>query len=78
MTEKKRVTLKDIARELGISVSTASRALNSYQGISEETIKLVKDYAEKHHYIPNSIAVNFRKNRTMTIGMIVPEVVRLG
>jgi LacI family transcriptional regulator len=75
MTEKKRVTLKDIARELGISVSTASRALNSYQGISEETIKLVKDYAEKHHYIPNSIAVNFRKNRTMTIGMIVPEVV---
>ena len=73
--DKRRITLKDIARELGISVSTASRALNSYSGISEETIKLVKDYAEKHNYVPNSIAVNFRRNRTMTLGMIVPEVV---
>ncbi|WP_297337659.1 LacI family DNA-binding transcriptional regulator [Algoriphagus sp.] len=75
MSEKRRITLKDIARELGISVSTASRALNAYPGISEETIKRVKDFAEKHHYVPNSIAVNFRKNKTQTIGMIVPELV---
>ncbi|MFC3414248.1 LacI family DNA-binding transcriptional regulator [Algoriphagus hitonicola] len=75
MSDKRRITLKDIARELGISVSTASRALNSYSGISADTIKLVKDYAEKHHYVPNSIAVNFRKNKTQTIGMIVPELV---
>lgn len=75
MSDKRRITLKDIARELSISVSTASRALNSYAGISEDTIKLVKDYAEKHNYVPNSIAVNFRKNRTQTIGMIVPELV---
>lgn len=75
MSNKRRITLKDIARELNISVSTASRALNSYSGISEDTIKLVKDYAEKHHYVANSIAVNFRKNRTQTIGMIVPELV---
>ncbi len=75
MSERKRLTLKDIAFELGISVSTASRALNSYSGISEETIKLVKEYAEKHNYVPNTMAVNFRKNKTMTIGMIVPELV---
>ncbi|MHA7131713.1 LacI family DNA-binding transcriptional regulator [Algoriphagus namhaensis] len=75
MPEKRRITLKDIAKGLGISVSTASRALNSYSGISEETIKMVKAYAEKHNYVPNTMAVNFRKNKTMTIGMIVPELV---
>lgn len=75
MPDKRRITLKDIAKELGISVSTASRALNSYPGISDETIKLVKDYSAKHNYVPNTMAVNFRKNKTMTIGMIVPELV---
>jgi LacI family transcriptional regulator len=75
MSDRKRLTLKDIARELGISVSTASRALNSYPGISGETIKMVKEFAEKHNYVPNAMAVNFRKNKTMTIGMVVPELV---
>jgi LacI family transcriptional regulator len=75
MSDRKRLTLKDIARALGISVSTASRALNSYPGISEATIKMVKEFAEKHNYVPNTMAVNFRKNKTMTIGMVVPELV---
>jgi len=75
MSEKRRLTLKDIARELGVSVSTASRALNSYPGISDETIKLVKDFAQKHNYVPNTMAVNFRKNKTMTLGVIVPEII---
>ena len=75
MSDRKRLTLKDIAKELGISVSTASRALNSYSGISEDTIKMVKEFAEKHNYVPNTMAVNFRKNKTMTIGMVVPELV---
>lgn len=75
MSDRKRLTLKDIAKELGISISTASRALNSYPGISVETIKLVKEFAEAHNYVPNTMAVNFRKNKTMTIGMVVPELV---
>ncbi len=75
MPDRKRITLKDIAKELGISVSTASRALNSYAGISDETVKMVKEFAEKHNYVPNTMAVNFRKNKTMTIGMVVPELV---
>lgn len=75
MSEKRRLTLKDIAKELGISVSTASRALNSYPGIAEETINMVKDFAEKHNYVPNTMAVNFRKNKTMTLGIIVPELI---
>ncbi len=75
MSENRRITLKDIAKELGISVSTASRALNSYSGIAKDTIQLVKDYAAKHNYVPNTLAVNFRRNKTMTLGLIVPELV---
>lgn len=75
MTERKKLTLKDIAKELGVSVSTASRALKSHPDIAEQTTRLVKEYAEKHHYVPNYLAVNFRKNKTFTIGLIVPELV---
>lgn len=75
MRDKKKLTLKDIGSELGISVSTVSRALKSHPDIAEETIRLVKEYAEKHHYVPNFLAVNFRKNKTFNIGLIVPELV---
>ncbi|PRY90389.1 LacI family DNA-binding transcriptional regulator [Mongoliibacter ruber] len=75
MTEKKKITLKDIARELGISISTASRALKEHPDIADDTIKTVKAFAEKHHYVPNILAVNFRKSRTYNLGLIVPELV---
>lgn len=75
MPEKRRITLKDIARDLNLSTSTVSRALNGYHTISEETIRQVKEYAEKHHYVPNVLAVNFRKSRSSIIGLIVPEIV---
>jgi LacI family transcriptional regulator len=75
MIEKKKLTLKDIAKELGISVSTASRALKEHPDIAKETIRAVKEYAEANHYVPNFLAVNFRKNRTFNIGLIVPELV---
>lgn len=75
MTEKRKITLKDIAHALNISPSTASRALNGYHSISDETIRQVKDYAEKHNYVPNALAVNFRKNRTSLIGLVVPHIV---
>ena len=75
MAEKRKITLKDIARDLKLSPSTVSRALNGYPSLSEETIQMVKEYAEKHHYTPNTMAVNFRKNRTSILGMIVPQIV---
>jgi LacI family transcriptional regulator len=75
MAEKRKVTLKDIAKDLKLSPSTVSRALNGYPSLSEETIQMVKEYAEKHHYTPNTMAVNFRKNRTSILGMIVPQIV---
>jgi len=68
-------TIKDIANELNISVSTVSRALKDYHGISKETKRKVKEIAEKLNYRPNAIALSLRKSRSFTIGVIIPEVI---
>lgn len=65
-------TILDIARELNITPSTVSRALNDHPRISDETKYLVKNVANKMHYQPNHIASALRKGRTQTIGVIVP------
>lgn len=70
------VTIKDIARALGISKSTVSRALSSdTRNVSEETIRRVTEAAEKMGYTKNEMAVNLRNRRTKTIGLVVPEAV---
>jgi LacI family transcriptional regulator len=68
-------TIKDIARELKISVSTVSRALKDYPGISQKTKDKVKKLAEELNYRPNAVALSLRKNKSFTIGVIVPEIV---
>jgi len=68
-------TIKDIAKELGVSSSTVSRALKDYPGISEETKRKVKEVAERLNYRPNAVALSLRKSRSFTIGVIIPEVV---
>jgi LacI family transcriptional regulator len=70
----KDITLKEIAAELGISITTVSKALKNYPDVSEKTKKAVIDLAEKLHYTPNSFAVNLRTKESKTIGLIVPEV----
>lgn len=67
------ITIKDIARALNISVSTVSRALNNNRDISEETIKLVQEYATAHKYVPNALALGLKNQRSRIIGVIVPE-----
>lgn len=69
------VTIKDIARELGISPSTVSRALKDHPDISQETKKAVNELAEKLNYQPNIVALNLRQSKTNTIGVIIPEIV---
>ncbi|HCW07611.1 MAG TPA: LacI family transcriptional regulator [Cytophagales bacterium] len=69
------VTIKDIARELGISPSTVSRALKDHPDISVETKKAVHALAEKLNYQPNTVALNLRQRKTNTIGVIIPEIV---
>ncbi|MGC4023522.1 MAG: LacI family DNA-binding transcriptional regulator [Cyclobacteriaceae bacterium] len=69
------VTIKDIARELGISPSTVSRALKDHPDISAETKKAVNALAERLNYQPNIVALNLRQRKTNTIGVIIPEIV---
>jgi LacI family transcriptional regulator len=69
------ITIKDIARELGISPSTVSRALKDHPDISKDTKKAVNELAEKLNYQPNIVALNLRQKKTNTIGVIIPEVV---
>lgn len=72
--KKTSVTIKEIARLLDISKSTVSRALRDSSEISEETKKKVIDLAESLHYSPNPIALSLLKQRTHTIGVIVPDI----
>lgn len=69
------VTIKDIARELGISPSTVSRALKDHPDISVATKKAVNELADKLNYQPNIVALNLRQKKTNTIGVIIPEIV---
>lgn len=69
------VTIKDIAKELGLSVSTVSRALKDHPDIGAETKNLVKEKARQLKYEPNLLALSLRKNKTNTIGVIIPEIV---
>jgi DNA-binding LacI/PurR family transcriptional regulator len=69
------VTIKDIARELGISPSTVSRALKDHPDISPETKKAVNELARELSYQPNAIALSLKHSRSFTIGVIIPETV---
>jgi LacI family transcriptional regulator len=69
------VTLKQIAEELGISITTVSKALKEYPDVSKKTRKLVRETASLLNYKPNSFAVNLRTKESKTIGLIIPEIV---
>ncbi|NQU86207.1 MAG: LacI family DNA-binding transcriptional regulator [Mariniphaga sp.] len=69
------ITIKDIARELGISPSTVSRALKNHPDISTDTKKAVNELAKRLNYQPDAIALSLRQNRSNTIGIIIPEIV---
>jgi DNA-binding LacI/PurR family transcriptional regulator len=68
------LTIKDIAKALGLSTSTVSRALRDSYEISAETKKLVMDYAEKNNYHPNPIALSLKERRSRSIGVVVCEI----
>ena len=67
------VTQKDIAKELGVSISLVSRVLSGKArdiGIAEETIKMIEDAARKANYVPNSAALNLKGVKTRTLGVV--------
>ncbi len=70
-----KASIRDIAEALNVSVSTVSRALKNHPDISDATCKKVQEYARKVHYRPNILALGLKHQRSMTIGVIVPEIV---
>ncbi|PWB77847.1 MAG: LacI family transcriptional regulator [Anaerolineales bacterium] len=66
------VSIKDIAKRVGFSVTTVSRALNDYDDVNAETKDLIRRTAAEMGYVPNSLAQRFQKKKTDTIGLILP------
>jgi DNA-binding LacI/PurR family transcriptional regulator len=64
-------TIKDIAREAGVSVTTVSRALNGYSDVNEKTRAKIKGIANELNYSPNALARSLVTNKTKTIGLLV-------
>ena len=69
-----KASISDIARQLGVSVSTVSRALNNHSTISEATRKRVWKLAQELHYQPNHMAAGLRKGRSNLLGVLVPHI----
>lgn len=74
MNLKTQITLTDIAKELGISTVSVSKALRDHPDISAATKKRVRDTATEMGYLPNFIARNLSSKKTNTIGLVVPKV----
>lgn len=69
------ITIKDLAKILGVSVSTVSRALKDHPDISVKTKKAVQELARELHYRPNEIALSLKNRKSKIIGIIVPKLV---
>ena len=72
---KRKVTLKQIAKELDVSISTVSKSLKDSSEISEDTRQKVQAFAKLYNYKPNNIALSLKNRKTKTIGIIIPEIV---
>lgn len=72
---KPKITLKDIARELDVSISTVSKALKNSKEISKETKDKIKAFAKFYNYRPNNIALSLKNKRTKNIGVVIPDIV---
>lgn len=71
--QKHQATIKEIAQALNVSVSTVSRALKQDPRIGLRTRNRVQELAKQLHYVPNPGAVQLRKHRTLTIGVVLPS-----
>lgn len=72
---KQKITIKTIAKELGVSTSTVSKALKDSHEISKETKEKIQAYADYYNYKPNNLALQLRNQKTKVIGVILPKIV---
>lgn len=73
--KQEQTTIKDIAKELGVSISTVSRALADNPLVKPSTKQAIKELAKEKNYHPNFTALSLRQRKTKTIGLLVPQVV---
>ena len=71
--QKTQVTIKHIAQSLNISISTVSRALQNHPRIGLRTKEKVFEMAQRLNYVPNPAAILLKKNKTYTIGVVLPH-----
>lgn len=71
---KKKVTLKQLAKELNLSISTVSKSLKNDSEISQKTIDRVHELAKFYNYKPNALAVSLKSKKTKTIGILLPDI----
>lgn len=72
--ERKRITVKDLAKILGVSISTVSKALNDSHEISKATKQKIQKVAKQYNYTPNKLASSLKSGKTKTIGVIIPSI----
>ena len=72
---KQKITIKTIAKELGVSSSTVSKALKDSHEISQETKNKIQAYANLYNYKPNNLALQLRNQKTKVLGVILPKIV---
>jgi DNA-binding LacI/PurR family transcriptional regulator len=72
---KHHISLKDLAKELEVSISTVSRALKNHPDISSELTERIQKLAEEWNYTPNPLAMGLLRQQTKMIGVIVPDIV---
>lgn len=67
-----KVTIKDVAKKVNLSITTVSRALHDYDDVNPETKKRIIEAAREMGYTPNTLAQRLQKQRTDTIGLVLP------
>lgn len=71
---EKKITIRDIAREAGVSIATVSRVLAGQDNVSPATAEAVRRAVDKHNFTPSALARGFNQQRTNTIGMVMPSI----
>jgi LacI family transcriptional regulator len=74
VTSRQRLTIRDIAREAGVSTATVSRVINSPDAVAPETRASVRTVIDRHSYLSHGIAVSLASSRSQSIGLVIPTI----
>ncbi|PTX62247.1 LacI family transcriptional regulator [Kordia periserrulae] len=74
LSQSSSITLKELSKLSGFSISTVSKALNNKFDISKDTRKAIQKIALKYNYVPHNYAVALRKKQTKTVAIIIPQI----